>query len=119
MECSISLSASHPKQGPSTLFDNYFLEAEFPETMSGRITNNNVIYNSIVFCLQKNPVHNWKADAFDNWAFVHGAAEDGHINSLLKTKASHLLGIYGGGEPGPDFSIIVQRGEDKKVLDTS
>ena len=40
-----------------------------------------------VFCLGK---HHLQADAFDNWAFIHSAAKDGHIKGLLKMKTSHL-----------------------------
>ena len=39
------------------------------------------------------------------------------MNGLLKIKSSHLLGIYGSGEHGSDFSLIVQIGKDKKDLD--
>ena len=74
--------------------------------MSYGITNNNITYNSnvtyniIVFCLQKD-------DAFEDWALIHGATspEDEHMNGLLKIQLSHLVGIYGHGEPGPDFSL--------------
>ena len=112
-------------------------------TMSCSITNNNVMYNSIVFCLQKHLVHSrtWlrkenskdntrKADAFEDWASIHGAAspKDRHMNGLIKMQTSHLVGIYGSGEPDLDFSLnstiqnfkdIVQHGEEKKYLDDS
>ena len=47
------------------------------------------------------------------------------MNGLLKIKTSHLVGIYGHGEPGTDFSLTstiqnkVQCGEDKKDLDAT
>ena len=81
------------------LVKNFFLATVITTaTMSCRITNNNVTYNSIDFCPQKHPVHSrsWLGQA--------------------------------SGEPGPNLSLkstirnlkdTVQLGEDKKDLDDS